>query len=168
MRPVLKLVGLAVAGFALVACQPEPTPYQALLAPEVHVARVTVDTEGVSLPPGLQRSLQGRLQQEFSGDPQGAYGLDLEVTVTDYAKGTGKGETALETGGKLFGRVLLSGPKTGLIAARADLEVLRDNVNGVRIQPLPGLPDDVLVDNFARATRATLFGPESTGTLLPE
>ncbi|PWR20849.1 hypothetical protein [Zavarzinia compransoris] len=164
LRPFFALC-LGFAGLGLAACQPEPTPYQALLAPAVRVAAVTVSTEG-NVPPALARALKTRLEQEFASDPSGSYGLNLDVTLTAYTKGKGSGSSALELGGRLDGRALLQGPKTGLIAARGDLEVLRDNVNGVTVQPLPGLPDDVLVDNFARAIRSIMFGPESTGTLI--
>lgn len=164
LRPFFALC-LGLAGLGLAACQPEPTPYQALLAPAVRVAAVKVEVEG-NVPPALAKALKTRLEQEFASDPSGSYGLNLEVTLSAYVKGKGTGTGALALGGRLDGRALLRGPQTGLIAARGDLEVLRDNVNGVRIEPLPGLPDDVLVDNFARAVRSIMFGPESTGTLL--
>lgn len=164
LRPFVA-VCLAVTGLGLAACQPEPTPYQALLAPAVRVATVTVEAEG-NVPPAVAKALKTRLEQEFASDPSGSYGLNLEVTLSAYVKGKGTGSSALDLGGRLDGRALLRGPKTGLIASRGDLEVLRDNVNGVRIEPLPGLPDDVLVDNFARAVRSIMFGPEATGTLL--
>lgn len=166
MRRVILALCLGLGALVTAACQPEPTPYQSLLAPAVHVASVSIEVEGTAVPQKMVNALKVRLEQEFASDPSGQYGLDLKVSLTDYVKGKGTGNSALDIGGKLFGRVLLVGPKTGLVASRADLEVLRDNVNGVAIKPLPGLPDDVLADNFARAVRSVMFGPESTGTLL--
>lgn len=165
LRHVLRLLVLATAAFGIAACEPEPTPYQALLTPAVRVVQVIVKVDGAPVPDRIVTAVRKRLEAEFATDPNGSYPLNLEVSLTGYTKGTGTGTTSLQLGGQLDGRILLVGPKTGQIAARGDLAVLRDNINGVAVQPLPGLPDDVLVDNFARAARQILFGPESSPIL---
>lgn len=166
MRRLLMSACVGLATLGLAACEPEPTPYQALLAPVVHVASVKVEIDGAKVPRSLIKALKQRIESEFAADPAGQYGLRLDISVTGYTQGKGAGETALEIGGQLDGRLQLLGPKTGLVVATADLEVRRDNVNGVTVEPLPGLPDDVLIDNFARAARSVLFGPESKGLLV--
>jgi hypothetical protein len=163
LRHVFRLAVLVTAAIGIAACEPEPSPYQALLTPAVRVAKVTVNGPGI--PDRIDTALQKRLEAEFATNPNGSYPLNLEVSVTNYVKGTGTGSTALALGGQLDGRVQLVGPKTGQVAASGDLVVLRDNINGVTVEPLPGLPDDVLIDNFARAVRQILFGPQSPGIL---
>lgn len=163
LRQFLRLLVLATAALSITACGPEPTPYQALLEPAVRIARVTVNGPGI--PDRIDAALQKRLQAEFATTPNGDYPLNLEVTLSNYVQGKGTGDTALALGGQLDGRVQLLGPRTGLVAAAADLVVLRDNINGVAVQPLPGLPDDVLIDNFARAVRQILFGPDAVSIL---
>lgn len=165
LRHVLRLLVLVTVAFGIAACEPEPTPYQALLTPAVRVDKVVVKVGGGPVPDRIVTAVRRRLEAEFASDPSGSYPLNLEVSLTAYTKGTGTGTTSLELGGALDGRILLVGPKTGQVAAQGDLVVLRDKINGVAVEPLPGLPDDVLVDNFARATRQILFGPESSPIL---